>query len=68
MFLGYHKDFVLEVFQPANASTGTMLSFTGMYNHTLMLGMGGYNANTAFDGLQFANNFYSGTIQVYGYN
>jgi hypothetical protein len=45
-----------------------MLSFTGMYNHTLMLGMGGYNANAAFDGFQLANNFYSGTIQVYGYN
>lgn len=68
IFLGYHKDFTLEVTQPANASTGTMASFSGTYNHTLMMGAGGFNANAAFDGIQFANNFYSGTMQVYGYN
>lgn len=68
IFLGYHKDFTLEVTQPANASTGTMASFIGTYNHTLMMGAGGFNANAAFDGIQFANNFYSGTMQVYGYN
>lgn len=68
IFLGYHKDFTLEVMQPANASTGTMASFIGTYNHTLMMGSGGFNSNAAFDGIQFANNFYTGTMQVYGYN
>ena len=68
IFLGYHKDFTLEITQPAVAATGTMASFIGTYNHTLMMGAGGFNANAAFDGIQFANNFYTGTMQVYGYN
>lgn len=66
--LGYAKDATFEVGQPANASTGTSLSFAGTYNHTLMIGQAGYNANAAFDGIQFANNFYTGTVKVYGYN
>ena len=67
MWSGYGKDVILEVGQPADSSTGTQMSFAGTYNNTLMLGQCGYNANAAFDGIQFANNLYTGTIQVYGY-
>lgn len=68
IFAGYGKEVILEIVNPADASTGTQMSFTGLYNHTLMIGQAGYNANAAFDGIQFANNFYSGTIRIYGYN
>lgn len=68
MWLGYAKDAVFEVFQPAVASTGAQIAFTGNYNHTYMLAQGGYNANAAFDGIQFANNVYDATVRIYGYN
>jgi hypothetical protein len=66
--LGYFKDAILEIGQPANASTGSQVAFTGYYTTTLMLGQAGLNVNSAVDGIQFANNFYTGTVQVYGYN
>ncbi len=68
MWLGYAKDAVFEVFQPAVANTGAELAFTGNYNHTYMLAQGGYNANAVFDGIQFANNVYNATVRIYGYN
>lgn len=66
--LGYAKDAVFEVAQPMDASTGTQLSFAGTYNQTLMIGQAGLNSNVAVDGIQFANNFYTGTVRVYAYN
>ncbi len=68
MWSVYAKDLILDVFSPADASTGTQMLVQGAYNNTLMMGQAGYNANAAFDGIQFANNFYSGTIRIYGYN
>lgn len=68
MWSVYAKDLILEVYSPADASTGTQMGVQGFYNNTAMFGQAGYNGNTAFDGIQFANNFYSGTVKVYGYN
>lgn len=66
--LGYFKDFNMDVFQPMDASTGTQVAFNGVYNNTYMVGQAGLNANVAVDGIQFANNYYTGKIKVYAYN
>jgi hypothetical protein len=54
------------VYDPAVASSPTSISADGVYTHTRFIAQGGYNANTAFDGIWLANNPLTGQVMMYG--
>lgn len=67
MQIGYWENAVLRIFNPFNtqATSGT---WDVAYGQTRGMGQLGFTGNASFDGMQFSNNYYSGTFKVYGYN
>lgn len=65
--IGYWENAVLRIFNP-NLPQATSGTWDVSYGQTRGIGQLGFTGATAFDGIQFSNNYYSGTFRVYGYN
>jgi hypothetical protein len=63
--IDYLQDTCLNLYAPFE-SRGTSGQFSNVYGSTNIFGQFGFNAATSFDGIQFFNNTYTGTVQVYG--
>ena len=63
--LDYAQDSCITLYAPFE-TRGTSAIFQNGYAATYIFGQLGFNASTSFDGIQFFNNTYTGTVQVYG--
>ena len=64
--LEFAQDSEIMLFAPFENNRGTNATFINSYGHTNLWGQFGFNTSTRFDGIQFFNNTYTGTVQVYG--
>lgn len=65
--MAYAHNLTMEINGPMQSDRNTDCCYDTSYNHTRFMGQMGYENTGTFDGINFYNNTYTGTVQVYGF-